>query len=600
MTPHADHATCPHSFPETGPAVSARLPRIWPPIVLLGVFWTVYSVWRWTDLGTSLGFMGFLILLAVAVLTLLLFAAWWLGASRVRWSERLLVLGTAVLAGVGAALLAHKSVGPFLLLPGLPLVLTAWTLGIIFVRKWPSMWRGFALAGALCLSCGVFLLMRAEGMGGDGQLGLRWRWSLTPEELYLAERENKGTVATPPVERPVLRLRPGDWPGFRGPNRDGTVRDVRIATDWNTAPPKLVWRERIGPAWSSIVIVGDRLFTQEQQGDQEVVVCLDAATGRTLWSHRDAARHEDVQGGAGPRATPTFADGRIFSLGATGILNCLDATTGNRRWYRDILADAGTKTPMWGCSSSPLVVDHLVVVFACGDTEKTLLAYHAESGEPAWSAAAGKISYSSPQLASVGGERQLLLAGDRGLSAFDPSSGALLWEHATPPGNPGVPRAIQPRVIGPNRVLFDAGPDLGTILIEVTRKNGSWVVNELWVSRYLKPAFNDFVVYDNAIYGFDGRVFSCVDVQTGRRRRKEGRYGSGQVLLLGDQPLLVVVTEDGEVVLVAADPNAHHELGRFQAIRGKTWNHPVIAHGRLYLRNAEEIACYELRLAQDA
>jgi hypothetical protein len=173
----------------------------------------------------------------------------------------------------------------------------------------------------------------------------------------------------------------------------------------------------------------------------------------------------------------------------------------------------------------------------------------------------------------------------------------LLWHHPTPAGNPGVPRVVQPRVIGKDRVLFDAGPDLGTSLIEVTHADGSWSEKELWLSRQLKPSFNDFVVHGEDIYGFDCRIFTCVDSRTGRRRWKDGRYGSGQVLLLGDQPLLIVVTEDGEVVLLAANPKQHQEFGRFQALRGKTWNHPVLAHGRLYLRNAEEIGSFELRLA---
>jgi outer membrane protein assembly factor BamB len=197
----------------------------------------------------------------------------------------------------------------------------------------------------------------------------------------------------------------------------------------------------------------------------------------------------------------------------------------------------------------------------------------------------------------VGGEPQLLFVSERGLSAFDPSSGAMIWGHPTPPGSPGIPRAIQPRSAGTNGILFDAGPDLGTVLVDVTHSNGSWTPAERWISRQLKPSFNDFVVCGNAVYGFDGRIFTCIDLQTGRRLWKNGRYGSGQVLLLSDQALLVVTTDDGAIVLVAADPNEHREVGRFQAIKGKTWNHPVIAHGRLYVRNAEQIACYELRLA---
>src|SRR5262249_49872328 len=279
-----------------------------------------------------------------------------------------------------------------------------------------------------------------------------------------------------------------------------------------------------------------------------------------------------------------------------GLLNCRDAATGARQWFRHLTPDAQTKVPLWGFSSSPLVVGNLVVVFAGGDGDKTLLAYRADTGTPAWSAAAGKVSYSSAHLALVGGEAQLLFVSDRGLSAFEPSSGALLWEYGTPAGNPGVPRAVQPRAVGPRGVLFDAGPDLGTALVEVAPADRSWVPKERWVSRSLKPSFNDFVVHQDAIYGFDGRVLTCVDLPTGKRCWKAGRYGSGQVLLLRDQPLLVVVTDEGEVVLVAANPNGHQELGRFQAVEGKTWNHPVIAHGRLYVRNAQEIACYELRL----
>ncbi len=596
MSSQADLADLPQAPTVKAPA---SLPRIWPPVVLLTLFWVVYSVWRWTDMGLSLGFMGFLMLLGIGVLTTLLFAIWWIAASRVSWSERLLVFGVAIVAGIGAAIFGHRLLGPFLLLPGLPLVLTTWAFTLIVVRNWSERQRGVALTTVVLMTWGAFMLLRAEGMGGNGQLAIRWRWTNTAEETYLDTPEGKANTAGLSGKKNGLSFRPGDWPEFRGSDRDATVRGLRIATDWDTAPPKLLWKRRIGPAWSSMVIIGDRIFTQEQLGPKEAVVCLDAGSGKTLWSQQDAARHEDVQGGAGPRATPKFADGRIFSLGATGILNCLDAETGERKWFRDIAADAETKVPMWGFSSSPIVAGDLVVVFAGndrGESEKTLLAYHKASGKLAWSADAGQRSYSSPQLASVDGESQLLFVSERGLLAFNPSTGAMLWEHSTPPGNPGVPRAIQPRSTGSNGILFDAGPDLGTALINVSQSNGAWMATERWISRQLRPSFNDFVTLDNAIYGFDGLVFTCIDLKTGRRKWKDGRYGSGQVLLLADQSLLVVVSDEGEAVLVAADPDEHRELGRFRAIKGKTWNHPVIAHGRLFVRNAEEIACFELRL----
>src|SRR5260370_3675846 len=190
-------------------------------------------------------------------------------------------------------MLAHKLIGPFLLLPGLPLVLTTWTLSVIVARKWPARRRGLFIAAMLCLSCGAFLLLRAEGMEGGGQLALRWRWTLSPEQVYLTGPDATGATTARPA-RPGLSLHPGDWPGFRGPNRDGNLRNVRIATDWDAAPPKLLWKRRIGPAWSSVAIVGDRLFTQEQLGKKETVVCLHVADGPTPWSHPAGARREAV------------------------------------------------------------------------------------------------------------------------------------------------------------------------------------------------------------------------------------------------------------------------------------------------------------------
>jgi hypothetical protein len=568
--------------------------------LLLGIFWTVFSIVTWTELGMTLGFAGFLLVYGACALTTLLLAIYWLAASRVRWAERLGVFGVVLLAGVVVAFLADKSAIVLMVMPGLPLVLTACTIGLVVMRQWQPSTRGWALCGLACLVWSAFLLVRAQGVGGDFQPALHWRWTPTAEQEYLAGPDPSAEPILPVSEQSNLTLRPGDWPGFRGADRDGVALDVRIATDWDARPPKLLWRRRIGPAWSSVAVVGERLFTQEQLGPQEAVVALDAATGKTLWSHQDMARHDDGQGEAGPRATPTFADGRIFTLGATGILNCLDAESGERKWFRDITADAGTKRPVWGFSSSPLVVGNEVVVFAgseASDSHKTLLAYRIDSGDLAWAAAAGNFSYSSPQLATFGDQAQLLFVSETGLFALDPSSGTVVWQHPAAGPKFGIPRTVQPQTAGENRLLFDAGADVGTALIDLTHEGDSWSTTERWVSRQLKPSFNDFVVHNQSIYGFEGRMFTCVDLESGKRRWKGGRYGSGQVVLLRDQDLLVVVTEEGEVVLVSADPNKHRELARLQAVEGKTWNHPVIAHGRLYVRNAKEMACYELPLA---
>jgi outer membrane protein assembly factor BamB len=274
-------------------------------------------------------------------------------------------------------------------------------------------------------------------------------------------------------------------------------------------------------------------------------------------------------------------------------LNCLDTATGERQWSRDIKTDSGAHVPQWGFSGSPLVVGGLVVVFAGGEGPKQLLAYHAGSGELAWAAAAGETSYGSPQPARIAGSEQALLLSNRGLTAVEAVTGAVLWEHLLPLP-PSAPRTIQPHVLGEAGMLIASEADLGLARLDLKREGEGWAVALRWTSRNLKPAFNDFVVQDGHAYGFDGRIFACVELETGSRRWKEGRHGQGQVLLLADQGLLLVVSESGEVILLRASPERHEVLGRFQAVRGKTWNHPVIAHGRLYVRNAEEMACYDV------
>jgi outer membrane protein assembly factor BamB len=247
---------------------------------------------------------------------------------------------------------------------------------------------------------------------------------------------------------------------------------------------------------------------------------------------------------------------------------------------------------MWGYASSPLVVDDKVIVFAGGAGERNLLAYQLQSGVLLWAASASHDSYSSPQLAMLAGRRQCLMLGDQGLTAVDPATGTLLWRHGW--AQPGAPRTLQPHILGSSQIVAGTltGPGVG--LVEVVRQGDQWQVAEVWSTQQMKPEFPDFVVHHGHAYGFDGAIFCCLDLDTGRRRWKAGRYGRGQVVLLKEQALLLVVSEKGEVVLLAADPERQRELGRFLALDGKTWNHPVVAHGRLFVRNAEQVACYEL------
>jgi outer membrane protein assembly factor BamB len=303
-----------------------------------------------------------------------------------------------------------------------------------------------------------------------------------------------------------------------------------------------------------------------------------------------------MAGGPGPRATPTFHAGRLYAFGANGHLSCLDAASGKSLWLRDVVADSKASVPQWGFASSPLVAQGMVTVFAGAPKAKTLLAYRTEKGELAWTASVGPasdkaaLSYSSPQLATIQGVEQILLATDAGLSAFEPASGRELWHHSWPADN--VARIVQPALVGDGDVLI--GTRIGTRRIRVRRDGESWSTEEKWTNRKIKLYFNDVVIVNDYSYGFDSGKLECIRLEDGSAAWQTRGYGNGQVLLLADQGLLLVLSEDGNVALVSAQPQKHQELCRFKAIEGKTWNHPVIAHGKLFVRNGEEIACFDV------
>jgi outer membrane protein assembly factor BamB len=571
------------------PSTERRL-RLWPGVVLVVLQAALIFVPGWVAPGTMTQFMGMFWGPVVGVAAV---AAWWLFASRLRWTDRLLVplINTAA-AGL-ALLWCHPSFSYGLLMYALPLVTSAWVLWLVVTPflSWPA--RRIGLLLLLVAAWGASTLVRLDGVTGSFSAEFNWRWAPTAEDRFLAEHgaTSPGVAAADEV----VTLQPGDWPGFRGPERDGVVRGVRIATDWALRPPRQVWRHRAGPGWGSFAVVGHRLYTQEQRGEAEAVACYDANTGEELWVHTDEVRFTETVSGAGPRATPTFQDGKLYALGAKGRLNCLDPATGRVHWSRDAAADTEAKVPPWGFSSSPLVRAGLVTVFTGGPDGKAMIAYDAANGEPAWKAGDGKHSYCSPQPARLGGVEQILIATDAGVTALHPTRGEVLWRHSWPTEPDGMPRVVQPTVTADGDVLIGTGMNQGERRVHVTHDGDSWAADEVkWTKTALKAYFNDRVVHKGHIYGFDNNIFTCVSVEDGKARWRGGRYGNGEVLLLADQDLLLILSEKGEAVLVAADPVKHRELARFPAIEGKTWNHPVVAHGKLFVRNGEEAACYEL------
>ena len=376
------------------------------------------------------------------------------------------------------------------------------------------------------------------------------------------------------------------WTGFRGPDRDGHYRQQPVRTDWGSAL-KPLWKQPVGSGYASFVVVEGRAFTIEQRGVRELAAAYDVATGRELWT---TAWNALFQGqGDGPRATPAWHDGRVYVLGATGELRALDAATGRTLWRTDILADAGTGNMDFGMAASPLVVGNTVVVLPGGPNGRSVVAYDRHTGKRVWSALDDRASYASPMLVTLAGVRQILAFTETRLVGLSPDDGTLLWEVPWEMPN----QASQPLVAGPDRVFISSGAGADAAMLQVAAgADGRLAARQLWRTNRMKNNFSSSVIHDGFIYGLDGSILACLDASTGELKWKGGRYGAGQLLLASGH--LIVLTEEGELALVRADPSAHQELTRFPAIAGKSWNHPAMSDGILLIRNVEEMAAFDL------
>jgi len=437
----------------------------------------------------------------------------------------------------------------------------------------------------------LLMLVRIDGSMGTGQPIIVWSWTprKTGEVSGGAPASNAGAPASLPGEI--------DYPGYLGATRTGDVAGVHLERDWSAHPPKLLWRHAVGLGWSGFAVSGGRAITQEQRGPDELVVCYTLDTGLVLWAHTNVARFSEPMGGDGPRATPAIADSRVFALGATGILDCLALDTGKVIWSHDILKDNSIPNMPFGKTSSPLCVDNLVIVTGGMANKCTLLAYRVEDGAPAWQTGDEQASFSSPTIATLGGQRQIVSVNAAKVCGYDLKDGHGLWQYAW--GSDKWPKCAQPVLLGDDRILLSASFQNPTTLLRVTRGgDGKFAANEIWKNHNLKAAYNNIVTRDGCAYGLDDGILVCLDLATGSRKWKDGRYGQGQVLLVDD--LLLIQSEQGPFVLVDANPSAFHELGSVPALHEKTWNTPALAGPYLLTRNDQEAACYQLPQANRA
>lgn len=577
----------------------------WLPCLMIGAaYWTTFLPLQMLVDNQYLDLISFPASLLVSSILFFLFVISWIGFSQRSWGERLSGLVTFLGVAVLTVLAADQTMGLGLALQGLPTALFAWGVWGFVTRKQPSLnRRRVTLLITMLATSAYFCMLRFDGITGGSQAQFSWRWSPTSEQRFL-EMKKYGTTRTIETVQGFknesdsqLTIQAGDWPGFRGPNRDSVVHGVRLETDWNKHPPEIVWQQPIGPGWSSFAVVDSRLFTQEQRGDFECVTCYDSKTGAEIWCHQNETRHSDPMAGSGPRGTPQFASGKLFAQGATGDLVCIDSATGQEVWKVTIASDplVAKKTDN-GFSGSPLVVADVVITIPGSSDSGSVVAYRVSDGSIVWKMGKGFSGYVSAHEVELFGKRQVLVLTNTGAVSVEASSGNIVWEYSWPFNNE-LPIS-QPQVVDGSKIVFPAGRDEGTRLVDVKRDGDKWSVQELWKTNRFLPYFSDFVVQDGHAFGVDGSVFSCFNLNTGERCWKKGRYGNGQILLLAEQKLILVLSDSGEVVLIEANKTVHKELARFSVLSGKTWNHPVLVRDRLFVRNGEQVACLKIPLME--
>jgi len=556
--------------------------RILPGILIVSIQWLLWFVLQKIFTGPWLvavsvfgGFLG-----GIAVLI------WWTFFSRAPRFDRWNAVVLWILSLFVAYTFTDESITtgmqgmmfPAFAIPVLSLAFVIWA--VIF-RNSGTTKRRISMLITILLASGVWILLRSDGMTGDARIDLAWRWAKTPEERLLLQ---SGEVL-PSAYIPAGSLESeAEWPGFRGIHRNSKIENLKIESDWKGSPPQELWRRPVGPGCSSFAVHGNLVFTQEQLGQNEIVSCYNLQTGDPVWKYAYEARFWDSHAGAGPRSTPTLSGGKVFTMGASGILNVIEEKDGTSIWSRNVASETGVESLDWGFASSPLVVNDVVIVAVSGK----LAAYDIETGVSRWYGPDGGESWSSPHLLSIDGINQVLMMIQDKVISIQADNGEVLWEHPWP----GV-QIVQPALSANGDLILSAGDARGIGRFSVAQESGEWKISEHWKSFKLKPNFNDFAVHKGHVYGFEGLSLACLDLEDGTRRWKGGRYG-GQLLLLEAQDLILVLSENGKLALVEALPSRFHELASFQAIKGKTWNHPVLVDDILLVRNTTEMAAFRL------
>ena len=403
-----------------------------------------------------------------------------------------------------------------------------------------------------------------------------------------------------------------DWTQWFGPNHDGTS-DEKIATTWPAGGPKVVWKVDMGEGLGTPVVANGKVYIlaltepakdagkKTERGGVESVVCLDAATGKQAWSSPvgPSIIHEH-SGNDGPRSTPAVDGGMVYALSTNLILVCFDAKSGAKVWGHDCPSEFGGTVQLatsgisnWGCANSPVIDGNLVFVHAGGKSQ-ALLAFDKKTGKVAWKGQDDELTHCSPTVATILGQRQIIFFTKSGLVSLVPESGKVLWRYAFPWK---VSTAISP-VVGGDIIYCSAGYGVGGGACKITKEGDGQKATELWRNMQVISHWSTPVYHDGYLYGLVGfkqfkfEPIKCIEMATGKTMWEQKGFGQGGTMLVDGN--VMILGEEGQIVLCEASPKAYKELARVEALTYKCWNQPIVSGGRIYARSTKAVVCLDV------
>jgi outer membrane protein assembly factor BamB len=381
-----------------------------------------------------------------------------------------------------------------------------------------------------------------------------------------------------------------DWPQWRGVLRDGRAAETGLLRRWPANGPQQLWRaDSVGEGYSSFAIANGKLFTQGQKQGAQWVSALDAATGKTLWETA-AGEAFPQDRGPGPRGTPTVDGDTLYSLSADGTLLSLAAATGKRNWSRNIIRDFDGGQIHWGLSESPLVDGQRLIVTP-GGRNTSVVALDKKTGKKLWGAGEDAAGYSSAIAFDFGGQRHIVTFTSKGVIGINAANGQVQWKYAKVANRTAN---IATPLFHNGHVFVSSDYGTGCALLKLSVNGGTINATEVYFSREMRNHYCSSVLQDKHVYGFSSGILTAMDLMTGEVAWRDRSVGKGQLILA--QGLLYLQGETGTIALAEATPQAYKEISRFEFGRGQypLWTLPVIAGGRLYLRDQSKLVCYKI------